>query len=259
MLAYSTISQLGFMFLALGVRAYAAAIFLVVAHAFYKATLFLGAGSVIHGSADNQDMRTMGGLRKYMPFTALGFIVAWLAIAGVPPFAGFWAKDEVLSRAYFAGDYGVWIVGVVAAAMTAFYMTRAVWLVFFGNERFQAAEPAAEAEEHGFSLESPTVPAYVPPKPARLTHPPHESPPTMTLPDPRPGGVGRRRRSAQPAVPWARVPRRLARAHVRARARDRCHLVRGGRDLVGDLGDRRARRVGDRAVPVSGGDPVTRR
>jgi NADH-quinone oxidoreductase subunit L len=183
-LAYSTISQLGFMFLALGVRAYAAAIFLVVAHAFYKATLFLGAGSVIHGSADNQDMRTMGGLRKYMPFTALGFIVAWLAIAGVPPFAGFWAKDEVLSRAYFAGDYGVWIIGVVAAAMTAFYMTRAVWLVFFGNERFQAEEPAAEAEaeEHGFSLESPTVPAYVPAKPARLTHPPHESPPTMTLP-----------------------------------------------------------------------------
>ncbi len=181
-LAYSTISQLGFMFLALGVRAYAAAIFLVVAHAFYKATLFLGAGSVIHGSADNQDMRTMGGLRKYMPFTALGFIVAWLAIAGVPPLAGFWAKDEVLSRAYFAGDYGVWIIGVVAAAMTAFYMTRAVWLVFFGNERFEAAEPAGEAEEHGFSLESPTVPAYVPPKPARLTHPPHESPPTMTLP-----------------------------------------------------------------------------
>ncbi len=115
-LAYSTISQLGFMFLALGVRAYAAAIFLVVAHAFYKATLFLGAGSVIHAYADNQDMRTMGGLRKYMPLTALGFIIAWLAIAGVPPFAGFWAKDEVLSRAYFAGDYGVWIVGALAAA-----------------------------------------------------------------------------------------------------------------------------------------------
>jgi len=189
-LAYSTVSQLGFMFLALGVRAYAAAIFLVVAHAFYKATLFLGAGSVIHGGADNQDMRTMGGLRKYMPFTALGFIVAWLAIAGVPPFAGFWAKDEVLSRAYFAGDYGVWIVGVVAAAMTAFYMTRAVWLVFFGNERF-AAEPAtgegSEApadtpEEGGLALESPTVEAFVPPRPARLTHAPHESPPTMTLP-----------------------------------------------------------------------------
>jgi NADH-quinone oxidoreductase subunit L len=181
-LAYSTISQLGFMFLALGVGAYAAAIFLVVAHAFYKAALFLGAGSVIHATDDNQDMRTMGGLRKYLPFTALGFIIAWLAIAGVPPFAGFWAKDEVLSRAYFAGDYGVWIVGTAAALLTAFYMTRAVWLVFYGNERFEAVEAADEAEEHGFSLESPTVPAYVPPKPARLTHPPHESPVTMTFP-----------------------------------------------------------------------------
>jgi NADH-quinone oxidoreductase subunit L len=181
-LAYSTISQLGFMFLALGVRAYAAAIFLVVAHAFYKATLFLGAGSVIHATDDNQDMRTMGGLRKYLPFTALGFIIAWLAIAGVPPFAGFWAKDDVLSRAYFAGDYGVWIVGTAAALLTAFYMTRAVWLVFYGNERFESAEAADEAEEHGVSLESPTVPAYVPPKPARLTHPPHESPVTMTFP-----------------------------------------------------------------------------
>ena len=181
-LAYSTISQLGFMFLALGVRAYAAAIFLVVAHAFYKAALFLGAGSVIHATDDNQDMRTMGGLRKYLPFTALGFIVAWLAIAGVPPFAGFWAKDEVLSRAYFAGDYGVWIVGTAAALLTAFYMTRAVWLVFYGNERFQAAERAEAAEEHGFSLESPTVPAYIPPRPARLEHPPHESPVTMTFP-----------------------------------------------------------------------------
>ena len=153
-----------------------------MAHAFYKAALFLGAGSVIHATDDNQDMRTMGGLRKYLPFTALGFIVAWLAIAGVPPFAGFWAKDEVLSRAYFAGDYGVWIVGTVAALLTAFYMTRAVWLVFYGNERFQAAEPAETAEEHGFSLESPTVPAYIPPRPARLEHPPHESPVTMTFP-----------------------------------------------------------------------------
>jgi NADH-quinone oxidoreductase subunit L len=186
-LAYSTISQLGFMFLGLGVRAYAAAIFLVIAHAFYKATLFLGAGSVIHGGADNQDMRTMGGLRKYMPLTALGFIVAWLAIDGVPPFAGFWSKDEVLSRAYFAGDYGVWIIGVVAAAMTAFYMTRTVWLVFYGNERFRAegqveGEAVTPEEEHGLSLESPTVPAFVPPEPARLSHPPHESPKTMTLP-----------------------------------------------------------------------------
>jgi NADH-quinone oxidoreductase subunit L len=184
-LAYSTISQLGFMFLALGVRAYAAAIFLVVTHAFYKATLFLGAGSVIHAEDDNQDMRTMGALRKYMPLTALGFIVAWLAIAGVPPFSGFWSKDEVLSRAYFAGDYGVWIIGIIAALVTGFYMTRETWLVFFGSERFaksEAQEAAAPAEEHGLSLESPTVEAWVPPKPPPLTHPPHESPPTMTLP-----------------------------------------------------------------------------
>jgi NADH-quinone oxidoreductase subunit L len=152
---------------------------------------------VIHGSDDNQDMRTMGGLRKYMPFTALSFIVAWLAIAGVPPFAGFWSKDEVLAHAYFDGDYGVWIVGTVAALLTAFYMTREVWLVFFGNERFQATAPEAQAAEQpeevepteeaeeiaaGYSLESPTVPAYVPPKPPRLTHAPHESPSTMTLP-----------------------------------------------------------------------------
>jgi NADH-quinone oxidoreductase subunit L len=192
-LAYSTISQLGYMFLALGVHAYGAAIFLVVTHAFYKATLFLGAGSVIHGSDDNQDMRTMGGLRKYLPFTALGFIVAWLAIAGVPPFAGFWSKDEVLAHAYFDGDYGVWIVGTIAALLTAFYMTREVWLVFFANERFHAAEQPKEVAEQqaaeqpkeiaaDYSLESPTIPAFVPPKPARLTHPPHESPPTMTLP-----------------------------------------------------------------------------
>jgi NADH-quinone oxidoreductase subunit L len=184
-LAYSTISQLGYMFLALGVGAYSAGIFLVVTHAFYKATLFLGAGSVIHGGADNQDIRTMGGLRKYMPMTALGFIVAWLAIAGVPPLSGFWSKDEVLSRAYFAGDYGVWIVGTVAAAFTAFYMTREVWLVFFGNERFRAAaeaETAQTTDETALSLESPTVEAWVPPKPPGLTHSPHESPPTMTGP-----------------------------------------------------------------------------
>jgi NADH-quinone oxidoreductase subunit L len=162
------------------VRAYAAAIFLVVTHAFYKATLFLGAGSVIHAEDDNQDMRTMGALRKYMPLTALGFIVAWLAIAGVPPFSGFWSKDEVLSRAYFAGDYGVWIIGIIAALVTGFYMTRETWLVFFGSERFQAAGGTEPAEEDEFA--SPTVAAWVPPEPPRLTHPPHESPPTMTLP-----------------------------------------------------------------------------
>ena len=99
-LAYSTISQLGYMFLALGVGAYGAAIFLVITHAFFKATLFLGAGTVIHGNDDNQDMRIMGGFRKFMPYTAIAFVIAFLAIAGVPPFAGFWAKDDVLEKAF---------------------------------------------------------------------------------------------------------------------------------------------------------------
>ena len=124
-LAYSTISQLGYMFLALGVGAYGAAIFQVVTHAFFKGTLFLGAGSVIHGNADNQDMRIMGRFRKYMPYTSFAFIVAWLAIAGVPPFAGFWSKDEILTKAFFDHDYGVYALGLVAALLTGFYMTRA--------------------------------------------------------------------------------------------------------------------------------------
>ena len=95
-LAYSTVSQLGYMFLAVGVGAYVAAIFHMITHAFFKALLFLGSGSVIHGMHDEQDMRRMGGLRKFMPITAVTFIVGWLAIAGVPPFSGFWSKDEIL-------------------------------------------------------------------------------------------------------------------------------------------------------------------
>ena len=144
-LAYSTISQLGYMFLAVGVGAYSAAIFLMIVHAFFKALLFLGAGSVIHGVHDEQDMRRMGGLRKYMPFTAGTFIVGWLAIAGVFPLAGFWAKDEILSKAFFAHDYGLWAVGLVAAVFTAFYMTRQVWLVFYDGERWQTSEHMADS------------------------------------------------------------------------------------------------------------------
>src|SRR5262249_14521037 len=114
-LAYSTISQLGYMFLALGVGAYGAAIFHVVTHAVFKATLFLGAGSVTTSMDDNQDIRSMGGLRKSLPLTSLAFIAAWLAIAGIPPFSGFWSKDEILAKAYFAQDYGVWIIGTITA------------------------------------------------------------------------------------------------------------------------------------------------
>jgi NADH-quinone oxidoreductase subunit L len=178
-LAYSTISQLGYMFLALGVGAYSAAVFMVICHAFYKGTLFLGAGSTIHETHDNQDIRTMGGLRKYLPLTAGGFIIAWLAIAGMPPFAGFWSKDDILAKAFSAHDYGPWIIGVVAAAVTAMYLTRETFLVFFGNERFRAA-PDAEVEEEPITG-SPTVEFGEEPKPARLKEDPHESPPPMTI------------------------------------------------------------------------------
>jgi NADH-quinone oxidoreductase subunit L len=160
-LAYSTISQLGYMFLAVGVGAYSAAIFHMIMHAFFKALLFLGAGAVIHGIGDEQDMRRMGGLRKYMPITAGTFIVGWLAIAGVFPFDGFWSKDEILAKAYFHHDYALWAVGLVAALATAFYMTRQVWLVFYGDERWRAAAAA---------------------EPAHAEHEPHESPWIMTIP-----------------------------------------------------------------------------
>jgi NADH-quinone oxidoreductase subunit L len=135
-LAYSTVSQLGYMFLAVGVGAYVAAIFHMVTHAFFKALLFLGSGSVIHGMHEEQDVQRMGGLRKYMPITAATFIVGWLAIAGVPPFSGFWSKDEILLFAYDANP-ALWAIGLATALLTAFYMSRQVFLVFFGEERFE--------------------------------------------------------------------------------------------------------------------------
>jgi NADH-quinone oxidoreductase subunit L len=127
----------------------------MVTHAFFKALLFLGAGSVIHGMRDEQDMTRMGGLRRFMPVTALTFVVGWLAIAGVIPFAGFWSKDEILAKAWYSGEHALWAVGFVAALVTAFYMTRQVWLVFFG-------EPRWRADDDG--------------------HAPHESPATMLVP-----------------------------------------------------------------------------
>jgi NADH-quinone oxidoreductase subunit L len=148
-LAYSTISQLGYMFLAVGVGAYTAAIFHMVTHAFFKALLFLGAGSVMHGLHDEQDMRRMGGLRKYMPITAGTFIVGWLAIAGIIPFAGFWSKDEILAVAFVDGQYGLWFLGAVTALLTALYMTRQVLLVFFGEERWRDHVKATPHESPG--------------------------------------------------------------------------------------------------------------
>lgn len=137
-LAYSTISQLGYMFLAMGVAAFSAGIFHLMTHAFFKALLFLGSGAVIHGMHDEQDIRNMGGLKKYLPVTYKTFLVAAIAIAGIPPFAGFFSKDEILWKA-FSSDYGsvlFWLLGLFGAALTAFYMFRLVSLVFEGEERF---------------------------------------------------------------------------------------------------------------------------
>jgi NADH-quinone oxidoreductase subunit L len=159
-LAYSTVSQLGYMFLAVGSGAYTAAIFHMVTHAFFKALLFLGSGAVIHGMHHEQDMRRMGALRKVMPVTAVTFIIGWLAIAGVPPFAGFWSKDDILLAAYDKSPV-LWALGLVTALLTAYYMTRQVIMVFYGKARWHDAH-----EEHG----------------AHGDFEPHESPVIMLVP-----------------------------------------------------------------------------
>ena len=153
-LAYSTISQLGYMFLAVGAAGHVAGMFHLMTHAFFKALLFLGAGSVIHGLDNEQDMRKMGGLRKHMPVTAATMAVGTIAIAGIPPLAGFWSKDEILGVAFERGGWFgfLWVIGLVTALITAFYMTRQFVLVFLGQPRW------------GEELH------------------PHESPRTMTIP-----------------------------------------------------------------------------
>lgn len=145
-LAYSTISQLGFMFLALGVGAYSAAIFHVVTHAFFKACLFLGAGSVMHALGGEQDVRRMGGLARRIPLTFWTFAIATAAIAGIPPLAGFFSKDEVLWFAFASARGGspvLWAVAAATALLTAFYMFRLLWLAFLGTSRM-----APEVEHH---------------------------------------------------------------------------------------------------------------
>jgi NADH-quinone oxidoreductase subunit L len=133
-LAYSTVSQLGLMFLALGLGAYNVAVFHVITHAFFKACLFLGSGSVIHALHGEQDMRKMGGLRKAMPITFATMLISTLAIAGIFPFAGFWSKDEILMVA-FEHNKALWIIGSIASIMTAFYMFRLMYLTFFKDFR----------------------------------------------------------------------------------------------------------------------------
>jgi NADH-quinone oxidoreductase subunit L len=153
-LAYSTVSQLGYMFLAMGVAAFSAGIFHLTTHAFFKALLFLGSGAVIHALHNEQDIRKMGGLKKYLPTTYRTFLIGAIAIAGIFPFAGFFSKDEILWKA-FSSEHGslmLWVIGVIGAGLTAFYMFRLVILTFEGKERF-------DHEAH-----------------------PHEAPRTMTIP-----------------------------------------------------------------------------
>jgi len=138
-LAYSTVSQLGYMFLACGVGAYTAGVFHVITHAFFKALLFLGAGSVIHGMHEEQDITKMGGLKSKMPWTYLTFAAGWLAICGIPPFSGFFSKDEILWQSFSSphGSPVFWALGAATAVMTAFYMTRLFYLTFLGKPRFK--------------------------------------------------------------------------------------------------------------------------
>ncbi|MBS1792879.1 MAG: NADH-quinone oxidoreductase subunit L [Acidobacteria bacterium] len=170
-LAYSTVSQLGYMFLSCGIGAFVAAIFHVMTHAFFKALLFLGSGSVIHGMHHEQDMRKMGNLKKYMPITWITMMTGWLAICGIPIFAGFFSKDEILYRTFapmaswapqakLAGipvHMILWVIGLITAVMTAVYMTRLMWMTFYGDERFHLvlddAHPheAAKTEENAFA------------------------------------------------------------------------------------------------------------
>jgi NADH-quinone oxidoreductase subunit L len=134
-MAYSTVSQLGYMFLALGVGAPVAAIFHLATHAFFKALLFLGSGSVIHGLGGEQDMRKMGGLRRKLPVTYWTMLLAGGALAALPPLAGFWSKDEIVAAAFLGGYPVLWGIGILTAVLTAFYVTRAMWLTFHGEPR----------------------------------------------------------------------------------------------------------------------------
>ena len=173
-LAYSTVSQLGYMFVAMGVGAYAAGIFHLYTHAFFKALLFLGSGAVIHALAGEQDMRNMGGLKKYLPITYWTFLIGSVAIAGIPPLAGFFSKDEILYKAFVGTDVAhgsmvIWLLGAVTSLLTAVYMFRLFFLTFHGSERFAAAGAHAghgHDAGHGHGHHGA----------------PHDAPPSMAIP-----------------------------------------------------------------------------
>jgi len=168
-LAYSTISQLGYMFMACGVGAFSAGIFHLMTHAFFKGLLFLAAGSVIHAVGGEQDMRKMGGLRSYIPWTFLTMGIATLAIAGIPPLAGFWSKDEILWKAFSSehGSWIYWLIGIITAFLTSFYMFRLLFMTFFGDYH------GAHVDEHGHGTHGHDAHGH---------GEPHESPMVMLVP-----------------------------------------------------------------------------
>ncbi len=155
-LAFSTVSQIGYMVLAVGVGAYGAAIFLMVSHAFFKALLFLGSGSVIHSLGGEQDMRKMGGLAKWLPLTFPTFLIGWLTISGVPPFAGFWSKGDVLTNV-FVHNKPLWVLGIVTAILTAYYMSRLFILTFRGSERFREVTHQHDPHESPVAMTAPLL------------------------------------------------------------------------------------------------------
>ncbi len=171
-LAYSTVSQLGYMFLATGVGAFAAGAFHLMTHAFFKALLFLGSGSVIHAMNEEQDMRKMGAMRLYMPVTFMTMGIGTLAIAGIPPFSGFFSKDEILYRTFLESRW-LWALAAVTAGMTAFYMARLMFMTFWGEYRGPAWDGGAGHEAHGDGDGDGHGHAW---------HGPHESPKIMTVP-----------------------------------------------------------------------------
>jgi NADH-quinone oxidoreductase subunit L len=181
-LAYSTVSQLGLMFLAMGVGAFGAGIFHLYTHAFFKALLFLGSGAVIHALHGEQDIRNMGGLKKYLPITYWTFLIGSLAIAGFPFLSGFFSKDEILFETFVEGHTVLWVVGAATSLLTATYMFRLVFLTFHGQRRHDAPAPAHPEEEpaaHGHA-----APAHVPAGHGHAAHDHahlHDAPPAMAF------------------------------------------------------------------------------
>jgi len=186
-LAYSTVSQLGYMFLAMGMGAYAAGIFHLYTHAFFKALLFLGSGAVIHALAGEQDIRHMGGLKKDLPITYWTFLIGAIAIAGVPGLAGFFSKDEILWRTFAAGHWILWTLGIITSLLTATYMFRLVFLTFHGTRRLAAAAGPVHPEDPAAQPLSASAHAAHPPPPGHDAHGPgahghlHDAPPAMAI------------------------------------------------------------------------------